>query len=291
MGRLWLVWIAGALWLATSLAGAQNPLPTPESHFGHPMGADRKLVDWDGVVSYYKQARRRQRRTSRSRRSASPPKAVRSCWPPSLGRETLARLGFYQELQARLFDPRRTTPTRRRDADRAGKTVVLLTCSIHSSEPASTMTAMEFVHSLLTKDTPRTARFSTRRFSVLIPSLNPDGVDKVAKWYRRFVGTEYEGAPMTELYHKYVGHDNNRDWYMFTQQETRLTVEKVHNVWRPQIVYDVHQMGSTGARIFVPPWDDPVDPNIDPAHRAAGQRDGDRDGRGPDGRRDARASS
>jgi hypothetical protein len=64
------------------------------------------------------------------------------------------------------------------------------------------------------------------------------------------------------LYHKYVGHDNNRDWYAFTQVETQLTVDKIHNVWHPQIVHDIHQMGRTGARLFLPPYLPPVEPNV-----------------------------
>ncbi|MBI1353173.1 MAG: peptidase M14 [Acidobacteria bacterium] len=237
-------------------------LPTPESHFGFRMGTDRKLVDWDGVVGYY-----------RKLDAASDSVRVEELGKTTEGRpfllatiarpETLAKLSTYQSLQARLADPRATTPAQAETLIEQGKTVVLLTCSIHSSEPASTMTAMEFVYRLLSEDTPRHRKILDETILLLTPSLNPDGVDKVAEWYRRYVGSPYEGAPMVDLYHKYVGHDNNRDWYMFTQQETRLAVEKIHNVWRPQIVYDVHQMGSTGARIFLPPWDDPVDPNID----------------------------
>ena len=86
----------------------------------------------------------------------------------------------------------------------------------------------------------------------------------VVKWYRKYVGTPYEGEEPVELYHPYVGHDDNRDWYMFTQIESRLTVGKVQNVWHPQVVYDVHQMDPNAARLFVPPFLDPVDPNIDP---------------------------
>ncbi len=91
----------------------------------------------------------------------------------------------------------------------------------------------------------------------------------VADWYRRWVGTEFEGAGLPALYHHYIGHDNNRDWYAFTQRETQLTVEHAHNAWRPHIVHDVHQMGGAGARIFLPPYTDPVEPNVDPLIIAA----------------------
>jgi len=95
-----------------------------------------------------------------------------------------------------------------------------------------------------------------------VPSLNPDGVDIVKNWYDKTLGTKFEGITPPELYHKYVGHDNNRDWYAFTQVETRLTVDKIHNVWHPQIVNDIHQQGERGARLFVPPYMKPVEPNV-----------------------------
>jgi len=98
-----------------------------------------------------------------------------------------------------------------------------------------------------------------------VPSLNPDGAQWISEWYNRWVGTEYEAAPLPWLYHYYTGHDNNRDWYAFTQVETQLTVMGVHNVWHPQIVHDIHQTGSDGARIFFPPFVDPYEQNIDPA--------------------------
>ena len=140
---------------------------------------------------------------------------------------------------------------------------MLITCSIHSTEVASTHTAVEFAYRLLTEDKPRFKAILHNTILLLVPSLNPDGVDIVTRWYRRTLGTAYEGTSPPELYHHYVGHDNNRDWYMFTQPETRLTVSKLHNVWHPQIVYDVHQQGQYASRIFVPPWLDPIEPNVD----------------------------
>jgi hypothetical protein len=87
-------------------------------------------------------------------------------------------------------------------------------------------------------------------------------VDIVKNWYDKTLGTPYEGTNPPELYHKYVGHDNNRDWYAFTQVETQLTVDKIHNVWHPQIVHDIHQQGSNGSRLFLPPYMQPVEPNV-----------------------------
>jgi hypothetical protein len=84
----------------------------------------------------------------------------------------------------------------------------------------------------------------------------------VKNWYDKTLGTPYEGTGPPELYHKYVGHDNNRDWYAFTQVETQLTVDKIHNAWRPQIVHDIHQQGEYGARLFLPPYMQPVEPNV-----------------------------
>jgi hypothetical protein len=129
--------------------------------------------------------------------------------------------------------------------------------------------AARLLHRLATADDEQVRRILDNVILLDIPSLNPDGLQWVADWYNRFKGTEYEGAPMPWLYHFYVGHDNNRDWYAFTQLETQLTIQGAHNAWHPQIVHDVHQMGSTGARIFFPPFIEPWEPNIDPALTAA----------------------
>jgi hypothetical protein len=248
--------------LCTAVAAPAAP-PTPEAHFGHRMGADRTLVEWRDVVSYFHALADESDRVEVSelgKTTEGRPLLLATIADPA----TLRDLERYRQIQEQLADPRRTTPEQAETLAAEGKAVVLITCSIHSTEVASTHTAIEFVHKLVSEDSPRHRAILAGTIFLLVPSLNPDGVDKVAAWYKRFAGTPYEGAPMIELYQKYVGHDNNRDWYMFTQAETRLVVDKVHNAWHPQIVYDVHQMGSSGARMFVPPWIDPIDPNIDP---------------------------
>jgi hypothetical protein len=237
-------------------------IPAPASHFGHEIGADKTVLDWDKVVSYFRLLEKSSDRLKVDELGKStmgrPFIAVTIAAP-----ETLRHLDRYIEIQRRLADPRITTPAEAEKLAREGKTIVLVTCSIHSTELASTHTAVEFAYRLLAEDKPRFKAIFDNVIFILVPSLNPDGVDIVARWYRKTLGTPYEGTAPPELYHKYVGHDDNRDWYMFSQVETRMTIAKLHNVWHPQIVYDVHQQGAYSSRMFVPPWMDPVEPNID----------------------------
>ncbi len=100
---------------------------------------------------------------------------------------------------------------------------------------------------------------------LLVPSANPDGIDIVGDWYRSSRGTPWDGTNPPWLYHPYVGHDDNRDWYMLTQPETRMLTRVLYKEWFPEVFYDVHQQGNTGSRLTMPPFSDPVDPNIDPA--------------------------
>lgn len=237
--------------------------PSPESHFGHPIGQDRTLLDWDKVVSYF-----------RALETTSPRIRVEQIGRSVLGRpmiaayiageRTLAQLERYQKIQKQLADPRKISEQEAERLIGEGKVVVMITCSIHSTEVASTHTAVEFAYRLLTQDRPKFRAILDNVIFILVPSLNPDGVDIVTSWYRKTLGTAYEGTAPPELYHHYVGHDNNRDWYIFSQVETRHVVERLHNVWHPQIVYDVHQQGPNASRMFIPPWMDPIDPNIDP---------------------------
>ncbi|HEY0084265.1 MAG TPA: M14 family zinc carboxypeptidase, partial [Pyrinomonadaceae bacterium] len=125
-----------------------------------------------------------------------------------------------------------------------------------------TLSSMLIAHRLASSDDPVVRQVLQNTIVLLVPSLNPDGVDIVKNWYDRTLGTPYEETGPPTLYHKYIGHDNNRDWYAFTQVETQLTVDKIHNAWHPQIVHDIHQQGEYGARLFLPPYMQPVEPNV-----------------------------
>jgi hypothetical protein len=250
--------VAGLLLLSASVSAQP---PTPESHFGHPIGVDRELLDWDKVVSYFQALAK----TSDKIRVDELGKTAegRPFIAATIGAAaTLRNLDYYREIQNRLADPRRTTPAEAAKLILEGKTVVLITCSIHATEVASTHAAIQFVYNLLTQDTPKFRAILGNVIVVLVPSQNPDGLDIVTRWYRKTLGTPFEGTAPPELYQKYIGHDNNRDWYVFSQPEQRLTAS-LQNTWRPQIVYDVHQQGSYASRLFVPPWLNPIDPNVD----------------------------
>ena len=150
-----------------------------------------------------------------------------------------------------------------------GKLVVLVTSSIHSDEVGGILTPLVLAHRLVTGEDADARAIRANTIVILVPSLNPDGVDIVGDWYRATLGTKWEGSDPPRLYHYYTGHDNNRDWYAFTQVETQLTVDSLHDVWHPMIVNDIHQQGTDGGRIFIPPYLDPFEPNIDPIVMAA----------------------
>ncbi len=238
-------------------------VPTPESHFGHKMGVDNELLDWDKVVSYFKALAASSDRAKYLELGKTPE-----------GRPVIAdvissaanikNLDRYLDIQNRLADPRKTSATEALKFEAEGKAVVMITCSIHATEVASTHTAVEFAYRILTDDTnPKYKAILDNVIILLEPSENPDGVDIVTQWYRKTRGTPFDGTSPPQVYNHYVGHDNNRDWYIFSLPETRAAAN-LENKWHPQIVYDVHQMGQYAARMFAPPWLDPVDPNIDP---------------------------
>jgi hypothetical protein len=227
------------------------------------MGVDRELLDWDKVVSYYQSLAKTSDkiRVEELGKTAEGRPFIAATISSAI---TLRNLDHYREIQAKLADPRRTTIEESAKLITEGKTVVLITCSIHATEVASTHSAIQFVYNLLTHDTPKFRAILDNVIVLLVPSQNPDGLDIVTRWYRKTLGTAYEGTSPPELFQKYTGHDNNRDWYVFSQPETRLTVS-LQNAWHPQIVYDVHQQGSYASRMFVPPWMNPIDPNVDAA--------------------------
>ncbi len=180
--------------------------------------------------------------------------------------ENLANLEELRDVQARLADPRGLSGQDEGSVERLkarAKSVVMLSCSIHATEVGAAQMSMELAYELETSSDPRTLSILDNVILLLVPSLNPDGLDMVVDWYQRHLGTSFEGTSPPFLYQKYAGHDNNRDWFMLNLVENRQTVLNIHNVWHPHIVFDLHQMGDLGFRFFVPPYMDPWEPNID----------------------------
>ena len=253
--------------LPAGVNAAAAGVPAPEEIIGFRPGDDRKLASWASIVDYFKKldaASDRVRFAELGRTTMGAPFVMATISAP----ENLARLSEFKEIQRQLADPRTITRGGRDAEGRArqliarGKTIVLITCGIHSTEVGSTLSSMLIAHRLASSDDPVVRRVLRETVVLLVPSLNPDGVDIVKNWYDRTLGTPYEGTGPPVLYHKYTGHDNNRDWYAFTQVETQLTVDLIHNAWHPQIVHDIHQQGEYGARLFLPPYMQPVEPNV-----------------------------
>jgi hypothetical protein len=243
--------------------GAQR-IPSFRDHFGFEIGEDRKLADWGQLVSWYELLAGR-----------SPRVTLDTLGQTTLGQpfimltitsvENHARLDELHDIQMKLADPRRVPSDQ--DLSRLldeGRTVVLVTHGIHATEVGGPQMAARLIHHLATSGDQSVREILDNVILLDIPSLNPDGLRMIVDWYRPLVGTEFEAASLPMLYHYYVGHDNNRDWYAFTQIETELTVTEAHNAWHPQIVHDIHQTRQNGARIIMPPFIDPWEPNIDP---------------------------
>ncbi|MDQ3667312.1 MAG: hypothetical protein M3410_12200 [Acidobacteriota bacterium] len=249
---------------ASPISSAQ--IPAPESVLGFHPGDDRKLASWNQVLTYFDkldQASDRVKFETLGKSTMGVPFVMATISTP----ENLARLDEYKKIQQLLADPRKLGAPGVRERKAAeliarGKTIVLITCGIHSTEVGSYLSSMLIAHRLASSDEPVVQEILRNTIVLLVPSLNPDGVDIVKNWYDKTLGTPYEGTSPPELYHKYVGHDNNRDWYAFTQVETQITVDKIHNVWHPQIVHDIHQQGEFASRFFVPPFMPPVEPNV-----------------------------
>ena len=253
------------LLLLALLQTAEPPI-RPAAVLGFEPGTDSLLADWKQVSGYMNLLAQRSRFVrvdTLGRTTEGRPFQLMVITSPG----NQARLAEIERAQALLADPRRLSDTVLADLRRNQPAVILISNNIHSTEVASSQMGMTLAYRLVTDPDLRVLLDSV--VVLMIPSMNPDGLDTVVSWYRRYKGTRYEGGPLPWLYHKYVGHDNNRDWFMLTQVETRLVTRMLYKEWFPEIVYDIHQMGTNGVRLFLPPFQDPVNPNLEPALVAA----------------------
>jgi len=238
-------------------------ITSPEEHFGFQMGADRTIARWDRMVEYY---RLLEQTSDRIR--------VVEMGPTTLGNPflalfisapaNLARLEELRQINARLSDPRGITESEIRALIAEGRVVINQSMSLHATEIGGSLMAVELAYDLVSRNDAEAQRILDNVIFVMIPSFNPDGQIMVTDWYRTYVGTEYEGVGYPSLYHHYTGHDNNRDAFMANTLESQYQAKLMFREWIPQAYIDHHHMGSYGARIYVPPYAEPIRPFSDP---------------------------
>lgn len=239
--------------------------PAPQSVLGFTPGDDRAIADWKQIVDYFNKLD-----------AASPKVSVREIGRSTLGRplivafisspENIKNLERYRKISAALADPRTVADASQADKlIRDGKTIVSISCSIHSTEIVASQMSMNLAYDLASSTDPATKEVLDNTILLLIPSPNPDGIQIVADWYRKTLGTKSEGSSPPELYHHYAGHDDNRDWFMLNLAETRAITKLFWQEWFPQIVYDVHQQGQNASRMILPPFFDPANPRVSPS--------------------------
>ena len=246
-------------------AGAQAPaaVQTPEAAFGFRMGADRELADWPSLQRYFENVAAASDRvelvdagqTTEGRRLIA---AIVS------SPDNIARLDQIRANSLRLADPRTLDDQAAAGIIEKQPAIVAIGMSIHATEIGGTQAAPELLHLLATSNEPEITRSLNATVVIIFPSLNPDGHVITVDWYRKWKGTEFEGANLPGLYHKYAGHDINRDAFMMNLAESRSIADFFYRRWHPQVFLTMHQMGPRGPRFFVPPNTDPIDRNYDP---------------------------
>ena len=249
--------------VAAQDAAAQTRVTSPEQQFGHPIGADYVLPDYTAFMSYW------QRLAGESDRMVLDTIGTSEEGRPQLmaiitSPENHRNLDRYRDISRRLALAEGLSDEEARQLAQEGKAVVWIDGGLHATEVLGAQQLMESVYQLISRDDPETLRILDDVI-ILAVHANPDGMQLVSNWYMRDPEpTERSTGGVPRLYQKYVGHDNNRDFYASTQSETENMNRVMYTEWYPQIVYNHHQTGPAGTVMFAPPFRDPLNHNYDP---------------------------
>ena len=250
------------LFLFSSLALAQS-IPAPESVLGHKPGDDFYLANYDESREYFHKLAAASDRV----KLINVGKTTRGLdWEIAIisSPKNLAQLDHYKDISRRLAMARGLDDAAAHALAREGKAIVHLDGGLHSTEVAGAQQSIALAYKLLSaQGDPEVDAILDNVILMLWPTLNPDGQNEVVSWYRKNVGTPFEVSPLPDLYQEYVGHDNNRDGYMNNMLESR-NVTRTELEWNPVIFYCHHQTAPFPARIFIPPFVEPISSNIHP---------------------------
>ncbi len=247
-----------AVAVSPSTVTTQSPaLPTPESVLGFRPGADYKLATYEDVVGYFQRldaATDRMTMVEAGKSTQGRTYALALISSPA----NLKNIGRLREISRRLAHPDGMTEAEARALSKEGKAFVHIDGGLHATEVAGPQHTPQLAYDILSRaDEPDTAMALDNVVLMLWPTINPDGQTMVAEWYRSNVGTPFEVAPLPRLYQEYVGHDNNRDGYMLNMIESRV-MEHAWREWEPQVIHVHHQTAPFPARIWLPPFAEPI---------------------------------
>lgn len=247
---------------AFSTSGLSQAVPRPEEILKFKVGEDYHLATYTQAIAYFKKLAENSDRIKlfdmgRTSMGQTMTYAVIS------SAENIAQLERQKSLARQLSV---ATGLSAEDAvmfSEEGKAIVYIDGGLHASECAPAQHNIQLAYDLVTGNDPRTLRILKETILVLV-FANPDGMNLLAEWYHPNVGTPYEVSPMPWLYHKYAGHDNNRDSYIANLIETQNLTRLVHQEWFPVVLYNHHQTAPFPARIWIPPNSEPTNPNVHP---------------------------
>ncbi|CAN5816547.1 M14 family metallopeptidase [soil metagenome] len=250
-----------------ALAPAPDPVPGGVPHpahvFGFHPGDDYELADLGQLEDYYGQlaaASPRVQRIEIGRTYRDNP--IHLLFISS--EENLGQLDRWRDIARRLARAHDVDEAEARQLAEEGKAIVWIDNGLHSTEVAHAQHGPLLAWYMATDESAETRRIRDDVILLLVPQMNPDGHEVVVNWYRENLGTDWETTGPPEVYHEYVGHDINRDWFMFRQEESRAIAQQLYETWYPQIVFNHHQTAPFPGRIFIPPFADPVNPHIPP---------------------------
>ena len=241
----------------------QSTVTSPKAFFGFNMGDDYSLANYQQLKGYWSKLERESDRVkviNIGTTEEGRPQVVAIVTSAANHR----RLGRYQQIARRLALADGVNPTEARSLAAEGKSVVWIDAGIHSNETLCPQALIETVYQIVAGTDDETLRILDDVI-ILFVHANPDGHDLVADWYmREKEPTKRTLGGIPRLYQKYIGHDNNRDFYANTQAETRNLNRLMYREWFPQVMYNHHQTGPAGTVLFCSPFRDPFNYFCDP---------------------------
>jgi len=257
--------IIALVWTAAGPASisAQSGIPNPIDHFGHDIGEDYYLATYTEMIAFWQKLESASDRMILTEIGTT--EQGRTMWMAIISSpDNLRDLDRYKDISRRLSLAADLTDEQARALAGEGKAVIWIDGGLHATEVVGAQQEIRLVYDMVSRSDPETLRILDNVI-LLATITNPDGMDMVSDWYMREsdpLKRSTRGLPF--LYQKYIGHDNNRDFYMVTQKESEAVARVLYREWFPQVVYNHHQTGPAGCVLFVPPFREPHSYNLDP---------------------------